>query len=92
MDRAALLSGQVPSHERKVPRDWVAVVNREEHAVNVKAVHGGYDITYNDEQYHVLTDWKPGEPLVRATVNGDQVCFQMDRAGAGYSCSDVARR
>jgi len=84
MDRAALLSGQVPSHERKVPRDWVVVVNREEHEVNVKAVHGGYDITYKDTQYHVLTDWKPGEPLVRATVNGDQVCFQMDRAGAGY--------
>jgi propionyl-CoA carboxylase alpha chain len=84
MDRAALLSGQVPSHERQVPREWVAVINREEHPVTVKTVHGGYDITYNGEQYHLLTDWKPGEPLVRATVNGEQVCFQLDREGAGY--------
>jgi len=84
MDRAALLSGQVPSHERQVPREWVAVINREEHPVTVKTVHGGYDITYNGEQYHLLTDWKPGEPLVRATVNGTQVCFQRDRKGAGY--------
>jgi propionyl-CoA carboxylase alpha chain len=84
MDRAALLSGQVPSHERKVPREWVAIINREEHPVNVKTVHGGYDITYNGEQYHLLTDWKPGQPLVRATVNGEQVCFQLDREGAGY--------
>jgi propionyl-CoA carboxylase alpha chain len=84
MDRAALLSGQVPSHERLVPRDWVAVINREEHPVSVKTVHGGYDVTYNDEQYHVLTDWKPGEPLVKATVNGEDICFQLDRDGAGY--------
>jgi propionyl-CoA carboxylase alpha chain len=84
MDRAALLSGQVPSHERLVPRDWVAVINREEHPVSVKTVHGGYDVSYNDEQYHVLTDWKPGEPLVKATVNGEDICFQLDRDGAGY--------
>jgi propionyl-CoA carboxylase alpha chain len=84
MDRAALLSGQVPSHERLVPRDWVAVINREEHPVSVKTVHGGYDVSYNDEQYHVLTDWKPGEPLVKATVNGADICFQLDREGAGY--------
>jgi len=84
MDRAALLSGQVPGHERQVPREWVAIINREEHPVTVKTVHGGYDITYNGKQYHLLTDWKPGEPLVRATVNGEQVCFQLDREGAGY--------
>ena len=84
MDRAALLSGQVPSHERRVPRDWVAVINRQEHPVTVKTVHGGYDISYNGEQYHVLTEWKPGEPLVRASVNGEKICFQIDREGAGY--------
>lgn len=30
------------------------------------------------------TDWKIGEPLFRATVNGHHVCVQIDRQGAGY--------
>jgi propionyl-CoA carboxylase alpha chain len=83
MDRAAMLSGQVPSHERRVPRDWVAVVGREETPLSVRTVPGGYDISIGDEVYHVLTDWKPGKPLVKATVNGKQVCFQQDKHGAG---------
>ena len=35
MDRAAMLSGQVPSHERKVPLDWVVVINEVEHPIKV---------------------------------------------------------
>jgi len=84
MDRAALLTGQVPSHERQVPREWVVIIDREEHPVDVKTVPGGYDISYNDTAYQVLTDWRPGQPLIKATVNGTDVTFQIDRAGAGY--------
>jgi propionyl-CoA carboxylase alpha chain len=85
MDRAAQLSGQVPGHERQVPRDWVAVINRQETALNVRTISGGYDIAVGEELYHVLTDWNPGDALVRATVNGDRVCFQQDKSGAGIS-------
>jgi propionyl-CoA carboxylase alpha chain len=84
MDRAALLSGQVPSHERIVPSDWVIVINRVEHAVRIETAPGGYKVLYNGNTYTVLTDWKPGEPLVRASVNGKAVCFQLNRVGAGY--------
>jgi len=84
MDRAALLTGQVPSHERKVPRDWVVVINRVEHPVTIEPIAGGFEVGYSGKSYTVLTDWKPGHPLVRATVNGKAVCFQLNRVGAGY--------
>jgi propionyl-CoA carboxylase alpha chain len=83
MDRAALLTGQVPSHERRVPREWVAVINREETPLVVEPVAGGYDITVGDDLYHVLTDWRAGQPLVNATVNGTEVTFQQDKVRAG---------
>jgi len=84
MDRAALLSGQVPSHERRVPSDWVVVIDRVEHSVNVQVIPGGFEVLYNGISYTVLTDWKPGEPLIRATVNDKAVCFQLNRVGARY--------
>jgi propionyl-CoA carboxylase alpha chain len=84
MDRAALLSGQVPSHERKVPLDWVVVINKLEHPLKVAIAPGGYEVLYNGKSYTVLTSWKPGEPLVRASVNGKDVCFQLIATGASY--------
>jgi propionyl-CoA carboxylase alpha chain len=35
----------------------------------------------------VETDWRIGEALIHATVNGESVCFQLDDAGAGYRLS-----
>ncbi|MEE4185602.1 MAG: acetyl/propionyl/methylcrotonyl-CoA carboxylase subunit alpha [Gammaproteobacteria bacterium] len=84
MERAAQLSGQVPSHERKVPNDWVAVINRAETPLTVNPIAGGYAVTVDGEKYTVLTDWRAGQPLVRARVNDQNVCFQQDRHGAAY--------
>ena len=81
MQRAARLSGQVPGHERQVPHDWVAIVNREETPLHVQPVAGGYRVDVNSAPYTVLTDWRPGEPLVRAQVNEQDVCFQQDKHG-----------
>jgi propionyl-CoA carboxylase alpha chain len=83
MDRAAQLTGQVPSHERRVPRDWVAIIGRDETPFSAKTIPGGYDITLGGKDYHVLTEWRAGEPLVRATVNGEAITFQQDKVRAG---------
>ena len=83
MDRAALLSGQVPSHERQVPSNWVAVINREETPLTVKLVGGGYKVTIEGKDYEILSDWEAGQPLVEASINGKAVTFQQDKVGAG---------
>ncbi len=83
MNRAALLSGQVPSHERRVPTDWVAVINREETPFSVTTTADGYIVSIGEQDYEVLTDWRAGDPLVEATVNGQAVTFQQDKVRAG---------
>ncbi len=83
MNRAALLTGQVPSHERRVPSNWVAVINREETPLSVVAIEHGYEVTIGDQRYAVISDWAAGEPLVRATINGQKVIFQQDKLRAG---------
>jgi len=83
MNRAALLTGQVPSHERQVPQDWVAVVNREETPLSVTVVEAGYVVTIAGKNYEVLSDWSAGQPLVNATINGQAMTFQQDKVRAG---------
>ncbi len=84
MDRAAKLTGQVPSHERVVPSDWVAISGGEYHPVNVGTIDGGYSVAYAGQDYEVKTAWTIGESLVHADINGEPVSFQLDSSGAGY--------
>jgi propionyl-CoA carboxylase alpha chain len=84
MDRAAQLSGQLPSHERRVGADFVVIVNREHHSVHLLAVDGGYEIRLDGRSYHVVTAWQMGQPLLKAEVNGHRACVQVDRVGIRY--------
>ncbi len=81
MDRAARLSGQLPGHERQVNDDWVVIINGEHHQVAAKPVESGYQVEYEGKSYTIETDWSLGEPLFQATINGDYVCFQIERNG-----------
>ena len=83
MDRAAMLSGQVPSHERQVPTEWVAVIKGENTPLSIEDADRGYDVGIGENVYQVRTDWHAGQPLVNATVNGQQLCFQQDKVRAG---------
>jgi propionyl-CoA carboxylase alpha chain len=78
-ERAAQISGQMPGYEPRVEADWVVVMNGETHAVNVLPAAGGYEVKYGDRTYRVETDWQFGQPLFRGTINGDQVCIQVER-------------
>ncbi len=87
MDRAADLSGQLPSHEKEVSADWVVIIGTEQHAVSVIPVEGGHEIRYLDNAYRVISNWQLGQPLVRAEVNGNAVCFQIDYTSPRYVLS-----
>lgn len=81
MDRAARLSGQLPGHERKVNDDWVVIINGEHHAVSAVPGNGGCRVEYAGSSYDVTTEWALGQPLLHGTINGQSVCFQVERKG-----------
>ena len=87
MDRAAKLSGQLPSHERQVGDDFVVDLGGRQHPVTVLPIAGGYDVRLGTATHRVVTNWQFGEPLVRADVDGRAACFQLDRIGVRYRLS-----
>lgn len=84
-ERASRISGQFEGHQRKVLDDWIVVMGDKEYAANVVCMTGGYDVTVGEERLHVRTDWQLAEPLFEAQVNGELICLQVERNGAGYS-------
>jgi len=87
MDRAAKLQGQLPSHGRRVGREFVVIIGGEQHLVEVLPVEGGYDVTLDSTIYRIISDWRMGQCLMRAEVNSRPVCFQIDRIGLRYRLS-----
>ncbi len=86
-DRAAQIDGQLSGHERRVPNDWVVVMNNAQHPVSVVQVQGGHDVQYNGATYAVRSTWEFGQPIFSGTINGEQVFIQVLREGQAYHLS-----
>jgi propionyl-CoA carboxylase alpha chain len=78
-DRAARIDGQLPGHERRVPSDWVVVMDDEYHPVSVVPVEGGFDVEHDGKTYAVRSKWEFGQHLFRGTINGREIFVQVER-------------
>jgi propionyl-CoA carboxylase alpha subunit len=87
MDRAASLSGQLPSHEREVGTDFVVLTDQQKHTIRAIIINGGYEVTLGSNVFRIITDWQIGQPLIEAVVNNRTICFQFDRVGIHYRLS-----
>jgi len=86
-DRAAQIKGQLRRHRRKVPSDWVVVMNGEQHPISVVPMEGGHDVSYAGNTYAVRSQWEFGELLFTGTVNGEDVVVQVERHNQLYQLS-----
>ena len=63
----------------------VVMLNREPMAVTVSAGNpGGFTVEADGRKIAVKTDWSPGEPLMRATIDKQQVVVQIDALASGW--------
>ena len=84
IDRAVKVSGQMPGHERKVANEWVVQMEGKDYPVAVTSIPGGYSVTYGENRYDLVSDWKFGELVFHGTCNGEPLCLQLERIGLLY--------
>ena len=83
-ERSALISGQTDGHQYDVPSDWVVLASGAETQVTTLLTEQGFTVSIGEQDYAVDTDWCLGEPLFKASINGQQLCVQVARNGSGY--------
>jgi propionyl-CoA carboxylase alpha chain len=83
-ERAAEVTGQIRRFERKLRNDWVVIANGTHYPVSVRDVAHGYEVVYEQAVYRVKTDWRFGDPVVKAEVNNKPVTVQVEAHRAGY--------
>jgi len=83
-DRMADTNGQAQRFARRQREDWVVIANKVHFPVTVRNVAHGYEVIHAGNIYRIRTDWRFGDPIVQAEVNGHAVSVQIDRHRAGY--------
>ena len=84
-DRVGHISGRIEGHEKRVSNNWVVDIAGTQRAVEVSgaSVANG-TVKVGRRKILVESDWTYGESLFIGTVNGKDVCVQVDGAGIGY--------
>ncbi len=76
--RAAKISGAMANHRRRVEPDYVIFLGRETFPVHITETAEGTDVAFADDGVlEVRSDWRPGEPLFRGTVGGEEMIVKV---------------
>ena len=83
--RRTRISGALTNHTRRVGKKWVVKLNGTSLALKVKAKNEGAKVKFEDgTKLKVLTEWRPGQTLLRATVDGKPVAIKVRPSESGY--------
>jgi len=97
-ERAMQVSGKLLNHGNSaraaLNRNWIVLVDREQHAVRVtpgteqdEGLGISYNVILHGEAFTVRSRWSPGNPLFSGAVNGQRITVQVDIDGVGYRIS-----
>ncbi|MFZ1468312.1 MAG: acetyl/propionyl/methylcrotonyl-CoA carboxylase subunit alpha [Paracoccaceae bacterium] len=83
--RRTRISGTMDNHERRVGDDWVVSLQGTDHAMTIAADPAGSTVHFADGQtLRVTSDWTPGQPLARLTVDGTPLVMKVAKISGGF--------
>lgn len=86
--RAARTTGAMPGYERVVPTDMVVEIGGKHYPAIAEPIAGrpdeGFDISTDGRALAIHSDWRIGDPVLRATINAVPQRFKVERSGLGY--------
>jgi len=86
--RAAEISGSLPNHERHVPDEWVVALNGEHYRVDIHGEKGLRTVIVigpeDRQEFEILSNWQPGDNLVRGFIDNTPFNFSMSLRDGGY--------
>jgi propionyl-CoA carboxylase alpha chain len=94
--RRTQISGRMDNHERKVGEDWVVTLGTRALSAHVAADRQGATVTIDGISRRVESDWTPGQPLARLSIDGAPIVLKVGHISAGfrvrYRGADIAVR
>ncbi len=81
-ERAQMIDGQLNGHGAQYGEDWVVEIDDARLPVSVSGDGGRYELTVDGREVDLTTDWRTGEPLFEAEVNGEARAIAVEKTGS----------
>jgi len=81
LQQAASIEGAAPARAAWQPHEWEVMLDRVAWSVEVDFVDRGAVVALDGRRVTVRSDWRPGQPLFEAVVDGREVTLQVDGEG-----------
>ncbi len=78
------ISGQLDGRERVIGDDWVVIVDSDRFPVRVVPSGDHVDVELDGAHHRVSGTWRAGQPFFMASIDGSEMCIQVDRRGLVY--------
>ena len=85
--RDGRISGQLPGWRPVIPSDWVVRLGEENIEVHAELEPPLFMIDVGDIRHELVLEWRPGQPLARATMEGQTAVIQVDPCAEGFRLS-----
>jgi propionyl-CoA carboxylase alpha chain len=83
--RRTRISGTMDNHERKVGSVWNVAVQGVAEEVTIAADKGGSTVVFPDgASMRVESDWTPGQPLAKLSVDGTPLVMKVGKVPSGF--------
>ncbi|SLN39709.1 acetyl-CoA carboxylase biotin carboxylase subunit [Pseudooctadecabacter jejudonensis] len=82
--RRTRVTGRMGNHERKVGSDWVVTLQGGSHPVVIEADKTGATVAIGSTIHRVESDWTPGQPLARVTIDGAPMVMKVGKVSGGF--------
>ncbi len=82
--RRSRISGRMDNHERHVGEDWVVTLQGQSHEVKINADKSGATVAIDSQTLRVESDWTPGDPLARLSVDGAPLVLKIGKISGGF--------
>ncbi len=83
--RRTRISGTMDNHTRRVGDDWVVTLQSRAFTARIDADPAGSSVTIDGgSALRVVSDWTPGQPLARLTVDGKPLVIKVGKIPMGF--------
>jgi propionyl-CoA carboxylase alpha chain len=82
-ERAQMIDGQLSGHGAEFGEDWVVELAGEQIPISVAGDASRFNVLVGDHDVDITTDWRVGEPLFTADIDGVARAMTIEKAGSG---------
>lgn len=87
MGRQSHISHKMDDDAPDYKDNWIITIEGKNYNSSFFATEDGCAVLCNGETHTVLSDWLPGKPFFEGSVNGKDVCVEIDKLLDGYRLS-----